>query len=161
MFESQDASFLIMCILGFFLCTVNCSHRMMRRRINRRQFQRTSADIDYIMPCSCRNKNAVPLTDFFLKIQIFLTITHFYHRHALLNPNQLVRILMDLQTDIRTCRDTHQCHLRITARPDFGTVICILRITLMTDKITAMAITSLITTNSISILETGRPPYIP
>lgn len=46
---------------------------------------------------SRRNKNNVPFTDFPLKIQ----------------------------TDIRTYRNTHKCHLRITARPDFGTIICI------------------------------------
>lgn len=43
-----------------------------------------------------------------LKIQTVFTIPHFHQPHSLFNPNHLVRILMDFQTDIRTYWDAHK-----------------------------------------------------
>lgn len=91
--------------------------------INHRYFQGYSGHIDYIMPCSCLDKNSVPFTDFFLKIQMAFTMPHFYQPHSLFIRKLLLHILMNLQTNIRTYQDAHKCHLCVTARPDFGTVL--------------------------------------
>lgn len=50
-------------------------------------------------------------------------MTHFYQCHALFNPNDLVGIWMNFQSDIGTDRNAHQGHLRIVASPNGGTKI--------------------------------------
>jgi transposase InsO family protein len=86
---------------------MDCPFWVLWRSINRIQFQRTLTRVDHVMPRIGRNNKRITIRDFFPKIKVIFTTSHFYKSTALLDPYKLVKIRVIFQSNILPCFDTH------------------------------------------------------
>ena len=91
---------------------------MLRRCVDGVQLQRLIADIDHIMPRTCRDHNRVPIFHPALKVQSFRTAPHLDQPISVLDAEELINIRMSFDADVLPYWDTHQCYLQMSARPE-------------------------------------------
>ena len=76
------------------------------------------ADVDDVMPSAAWNKQSISLTEFYLCVQAILIVAHANQSNSRFCANELIRVWMDLQTDISAGGNTHESHLQIRSSPE-------------------------------------------
>lgn len=103
---------------GICLGAVNGSGRMVRWGVDRGELQGTMSDVDDVVPGTAWNKQAVPLAELDLRVQTVLIAAHSNQSNTGLHTNKLIRVFMNLQTDISAGRNAHEGHLQVCPSPE-------------------------------------------
>ena len=110
-------SFLMFPYVSLCLRCLHSTMRVMRRRINRINFERLISGVNNIVPCTCRNKNSKSVAYGSLKIKTFLGSSHHSYAVSAFQSDKLVCVRMYFQTNLSANRDTHQRELQMTPCP--------------------------------------------
>ncbi|MNM57877.1 hypothetical protein D3C81_690950 [compost metagenome] len=78
------------------------------------------------MPFAGRHHDRISIIGHSLIIQLIFAIPHLNESLAFFDPDKLIRIRMNLQTNIISHIDAHQGHLEMLPRPYSGAVVVVL-----------------------------------
>ena len=76
------------------------------------------ADVDDVVPCTAWNKQTISLTEFYLCVQTILIVAHANQSGSRFYANELIRVRVNLQTDISAGGNTHESYLQIRSSPE-------------------------------------------
>ena len=88
-------------------CAMDGSSGMLWRRIDRREFQRTSPSVRNIVPCTTRHKNNISCTKIVPGVQPFFTTPHPDDCFPFFHTDKLICIRVHFHTDITANGNTH------------------------------------------------------
>lgn len=90
---------------------------MLGRRIDGIQLDWLVAGVNEVVPCAGRNDERAILLNAGLKIQSVFLLAHFYNALTSFQAYELVKVGVDLQSDIFPGINAHQRKLQMLSRP--------------------------------------------
>jgi len=106
--------------LGLRLCPVNGSIRMIGRRVDGIQLQRSVSGIDQIMPRARRYENSEIIEYRLLEVQIFFRVSHQRQALTVLHAQKLIDVRVNLQSNVASDGNAHQSKLQMVPCPQGG-----------------------------------------
>ena len=93
---------------------------MLRRRVDRVDFQRNFSDIDDVVPCSRRHDDRKISVDVPPHIPTVFISAHHHVRKPAFDPQKLIVIGMHFKPDISSDGNAHERYLQVISRPQRG-----------------------------------------
>jgi hypothetical protein len=93
------------------------------RRIDRIELHWFAANVDHVVPCSGRHEDAPSVGHLLIELQVLFRWSHLNSAAASIQPEELIRLGMHLETNVCALWDGHQRQLQVLAAPGNGAVV--------------------------------------